>query len=40
MFVQMCDFTSDPNKIITVLEDLQATYQTETFDMASIFDEM
>ncbi|KAI0231128.1 BRISC and BRCA1-A complex member 1 [Lamellibrachia satsuma] len=32
------DFTSDPNKVITILEDLNDTYQTESCDLDSLFD--
>ena len=35
---QISDFTSDPNKVITILEDLNDTYQTEACDLDSLFD--
>lgn len=39
----MCDFTNDPNKIVTLLEDVQSTVQhlqTEFFDLSSVFEEV
>ncbi len=34
----MSDFTNDPGKVITILSDLESCLQTETFDIASLFD--
>lgn len=37
---QMSDFTSEPSKIITILEDMSTCAPTANFDMSSIFDVM
>lgn len=36
----MCDFTNNPNKMLTILEDMTKLVESETCDLSSIFDEI